>query len=101
MFLRTRLLLYLLGWTAMVAGTSLLLPVPFSVMDGDGLYWAFLLSAAALLSLGGYAVRAGREHPERLLVREGACFLVGTWILLTVTAALPLAPRQERADGAE
>ncbi len=42
-----------------------------------------------MLSMGGFAVRSGREHPERLLVREGACFLVGTWILLTVTAALP------------
>lgn len=89
MFLRTRLLLYLLGWTAVAAGVSLLLPVPLSVADGDGFWRAFALSAALLLSLGGFAARAGREHPERLLVREGACFLVGTWILLTATAMLP------------
>ncbi len=87
--MRTRLLLYLLGWTAMVAGVSLLLPVPVSVSEGDGFCWAFVLSAAVLMLLGGWAARAGREHPERLLVREGACFLVGTWILLTVTASLP------------
>lgn len=73
----------------MVAGTALLLPVPVSALDGDGLSWAFVVSAAIMLSMGGFAVRSGREHPERLLVREGACFLVGTWILLTVTAALP------------
>ena len=73
----------------MAAGASLFLPVPISVADGDGLYWAFVLSAAVLLSLGGWAVRKGREHPERVLVREGACFLVGTWILLTATATLP------------
>ncbi len=73
----------------MVAGAALLLPVPVSLLDGDGLYRTFLFSAALLLAAGGWAVRAGRLHPERLLVREGACFLVGTWILLTVTAALP------------
>lgn len=73
----------------MVAGTALLLPVPVSALDGDGLSWAFVVSAAIMLSMGGFAMRSGREHPERLLVREGACFLVGTWILLTVTAALP------------
>ncbi len=73
----------------MVAGTALLLPVPVSALDGDGLSWAFVVSSAIMLSMGGFAVRSGREHPERLLVREGACFLVGTWILLTVTAALP------------
>ena len=73
----------------MVAGTALLLPVPVSALGGDGLSWAFVVSAAIMLSMGGFAVRSGREHPERLLVREGACFLVGTWILLTVTAALP------------
>ena len=87
--MRTRLLLYLLGWTAIVAGASLFLPVPISVADGDGFCWAFVLSAAVLLSLGGWAVRKGRGHPERVLVREGACFLVGTWILLTATATLP------------
>ena len=32
---------------------------------------------------------AGREHPERLLVREGACMLVSMWCLLTATAMLP------------
>ena len=73
----------------MAAGMSLLLPVPISVADGDGLYWVFVLSGAVLLSLGACAARAGREHPERVLVREGACFLVGTWVLWTVTAALP------------
>ena len=73
----------------MAAGASLFLPVPVSVSDGDGLSWAFVLSGAVLLSLGVCAVRAGREHPERLVVREGACFLVGTWILLTMTAMLP------------
>ena len=89
MFLRTRLLLYLLGWIAIAAGASLLLPVPISAAEGDGLCWAFVLSAAALLLPGACAVRAGRRHPERLLVREGACFLVGIWIILTGTAALP------------
>ncbi len=73
----------------MVAGTALLLPVPVSALDGDGLSWAFVVSSAIMLSMGGFAVRSGREHPERLLVREGAWFLVGTWVLLTVTAALP------------
>ncbi len=73
----------------MAAGASLFLPVPVSVSDGDGLSWAFVLFGAVLLSLGVCAVRAGREHPERLVVREGACFLVGTWILLTMTAMLP------------
>ena len=87
--MRTRLLLYLLGWIAIAAGASLLLPVPISAAEGDGLCWAFLLSAAALLLPGVCAVRAGRRHPERLLVREGACFLVGIWIILTGTAALP------------
>ena len=87
--MRTRLLLYLLGWTAMTAGASLCLPIPVSVADGDGLSWVFVLSATVLLLPGAFAVRAGRGHPERVLVREGACFLVGTWVLLTVTAALP------------
>ena len=87
--MRTRLLLYLLGWTAVAAGAALCLPIPVSVADGDGLCWTFILSAAALFFLGACAARAGREHPERVLVREGACFLVGTWILLTATAALP------------
>ncbi len=86
---RTRLLLYLLGWTAMVDGAALILPVPVSVADDDGLCWIFAFSAATLLALGGFAAWKGREHPERLLVREGACFLVGAWILLTVTAAMP------------
>ncbi len=73
----------------MVDGAALFLPVPLSLRDGDGLQGAFLLSAALLLLAGGWAVRAGRVHPERLLVREGACFLMGSWVLLTVTAALP------------
>ena len=59
------------------------MPVPISAAEGDGLCWAFVLSAAALLLPGACAVRAGRGHPERLLVREGACFLVGIWIILT------------------
>jgi trk system potassium uptake protein TrkH len=98
-------LLYLLGWTAMAAGAALCLPVPFSFVDGDGLCWAFALSAAVLFILGACAVRAGRGPPERVLVREGACFLVGTWILLTVTAALPyflagaLSPADAWAEG--
>ena len=73
----------------MTSGVALLLPVPFSLVEGDGLLWAFVLPAVVFLLIGGAMARAGREHPERILVREGACVLVGAWCLLTVTAMLP------------
>ncbi len=87
--MRTRLLLYLLGWTAAIAGLMMFLPVPVAIAENDGFAWAFALPGALFMGAGIWAAHRGREHPERLLVREGACFLVGNWILLTVSAALP------------
>ena len=87
--MRTRLFLYLLGWVSIEAGAALLLPAPFSLADGDGILWAFVLPAVCFFAVGFRMVHAGREHPERVLVREGACLLVGAWLLLTVSASLP------------
>ena len=73
----------------MTSGAALVLPVPVSLADGDGLWRAFAIPAAFFFLLGGAMARAGKVHPERVLVREGACVLVGAWCLLTVTAMLP------------
>ncbi|MBQ9376259.1 MAG: TrkH family potassium uptake protein [Schwartzia sp.] len=87
--MRTRLFLYLLGWVSIEAGAALLLPAPFSLADGDGILWAFVLPAVCFFAVGFRMVHAGREHPERVLVREGACALVGAWLLLTAAATMP------------
>ena len=73
----------------MTSGAVLFLPVPFSLAAGDGLWRVFAFPAGAFFLVGGAMARAGREHPERILVREGACVLVGMWCLLTATAMLP------------
>ena len=87
--MRTRLFLYLMGRLSIGTGAALLLPVPFSLAAGDGLLWAFILPAAAFLAMGVWMAREGREHPERVLVHEGAYFLVWAWLLLTAAAMLP------------
>ena len=73
----------------MTSGAALLLPVPFSLAAGDGAVLAFVLPSMVFFLLGGLLARAGREHPERVLVREGAYFLVGAWLVLTAAAMLP------------
>ena len=87
--MRTRLLLHLLGWITMTSGAALVLPVPVSLAEGDGLWPAFAIPAVFFFLFGGAMAWAGRQHPERVLVRAGACVLVGAWCLLTTTATLP------------
>lgn len=89
--MRERLLLFLFGWLLTAAGAALVLPGLLSLWDGDGYAAAFFGPACGALALGWAARRAGRRHPESVLTREGACFLVGVWPTLGLAAMLPYA----------
>lgn len=81
------LLMNLFGRVITLSGILLLLPLPISFFCGSPS--AFLMPAIFSLALGLTLTRAGRAHRERILVREGACFLVGVWVYLPLISMMP------------
>ena len=84
-----KLLMFLLGRVALLAGTALLLPLGLAFFEGAPGQAAFAESALLMLVSGLVLTLAGRDHQRKVMVREGALLLVLVWALLGIAGMLP------------
>lgn len=82
--------LRVLGLLLMLFSSAYLLPLACSLTYGDGQHWNFLASMAVNLAVG-VALWALTRHAKRdVQPREGFLLVTLTWVLMSVTATLPL-----------
>jgi len=84
-----KLLMFILGRIALLAGVALLLPLGLAVAEQAPGQAAFAEAALLMLGLGLFLALAGRDHQRKVMVREGALLLLLVWLLLGITGMLP------------
>ena len=83
-----RLTLHVLGGLLLFLGAALLVPIPFSLLYGDGQWLAFLLSAVVTAATGGLLFTRFRRRDE-VTLREGFAVVTFTWIAFAAFGGLP------------
>ena len=82
-------LVRVLGALGVFLAAVLLVPVPLSIVDGDGVHGALLGAAALALCGGATGIFATRRARPELSHREGFAVVTLGWILFGVIGALP------------
>ncbi len=78
-----------LGALAVALAAVLLVPLPLSLSDRDGVHTAFLVSSAFSGGLGGALLAGTRGRSPELTHREGFAVVTLGWVLFGVVGALP------------
>ncbi len=78
-----------LGALAVALAAVLLVPLPLSLSDRDGVHTAFLVSSALSGGLGGILLAGARGRSPELTHREGFAVVTLGWVLFGVVGALP------------
>ncbi len=78
-----------LGALAVALAAVLLVPLPLSLSDRDGVHTAFLVSSALSGGLGGMCLAGTRGRSPDLTHREGFAVVTLGWVLFGVVGALP------------
>ena len=81
-------IIYVLGTLLMVTGSSMLLPLVFSLYYNEGDFAALAISAAVTLAAGLPLWRGFRKYHE-LNIKDGFFIAVFGWILISAVSALP------------
>ena len=81
-------IIYVLGTLLIVTGSSMLLPLVFSLYYNEGDFAALAVSAGATLAAGLPLWRGFREYHE-LNIKDGFFIAVFGWILISAVSALP------------
>lgn len=89
MIIMPKLLLFLLGRTALLAGCGFLLPLVAALIERSPLTMVFAMAALFSLALGILLCALCHQHRSRLSIREGAAFLLLAWLELTGLGMLP------------
>ena len=84
-----RVLVYLLGQVAILAGVSAVLPLLYALWHGSAEVPAFVAEVLLVLTLGEVMIRVGREHPQKVELLDAAALLVFLWPFASVLGALP------------
>ncbi|MBI5014018.1 MAG: TrkH family potassium uptake protein [Deltaproteobacteria bacterium] len=78
-----------LGVLSVFLAGVLLLPVPLSLVDADGVHGAFLAASALAGGLGGGLLAATRRTRPEMALREGFAVVTLGWLLFGILGALP------------
>jgi len=81
-------IIYVLGTLLIVTGSSMVLPLVFSLYYNEGDFAALAISAAAALAVGLPLWRGFRKYHE-LNIKDGFFIAVFGWILISAVSALP------------
>jgi len=81
---------YVLGLLLATFALAYLLPAGCSLLEGDGLWPQFLLSAAITAAAGAVLAAACWRGRGQLKPRDGFLLVTLAWVLLPAAAALPL-----------
>ena len=79
----------LMGRMALLMGVALLIPFVASVWWQEPESWLFLLPAGFSLLLGAGLCRLFKAPLRQLTLREGALFIVFSWVLMGIIGAMP------------
>lgn len=82
--------LRVLGILMMVFALAMGLPLAVSWLQGDGVWWVYLVSMGATLGAGALLWWSLRRHDRELQPRHGVMLVTLVWVLLPLFAALPL-----------
>ena len=82
------LTLHILGSLLLFLGVTLFAPLPFSFYYGDGVWLAFIFSAASCFVVGGLLFMFCKS-PKELSIREGFAVVTFGWMVFAVFGALP------------
>ncbi len=84
-----RLLVYLLGQTAILTGVAALFPLFYALWHGSAEVPAFVAEVLLVMTLGEVMLRVGREHPQKMELLDAAAVLVFLWPFESLLGALP------------
>ncbi|MDH4425696.1 MAG: potassium transporter TrkG [Acidovorax sp.] len=82
--------LRVLGMLVMIFASTLLLPMGVSWWTRDGIWFVYLMSMGATVSLGAWLWWTFRVFRRELQPRHGVMLVSLVWLLLPLSAALPL-----------
>jgi trk system potassium uptake protein TrkH len=82
--------LRVLGMLVMIFASTLLLPMAVSWWTRDGIWFVYLMSMGATVSLGAWLWWTFRVFRRELQPRHGVMLVSLVWLLLPLSAALPL-----------
>ncbi len=82
--------LRVLGMLVMIFASTLLLPMAVSWWTRDGIWFVYLMSMGATVSLGAWLWWSFRVFRRELQPRHGVMLVSLVWLLLPLSAALPL-----------
>ncbi len=83
-----RLTLHVLGGLLLFLAATLIVPIPFALVYGDGQWDAFVLSAAVTGGSGAFLFRYFRRRDE-VSLREGFAIVTFAWIAFALFGGLP------------
>jgi len=82
--------LRVLGMLVMIFASTLLLPMAVSWWTRDGIWFVYLLSMGATVSVGAWLWWSFRVFRRELQPRHGVMLVSLVWLLLPLSASLPL-----------
>ncbi len=83
-----RMILYILGMLLMFQSAFLVIPILTALIYSEPALWAYLAVAAGCL-LSGFLITRWKPKKKNLYARDGFVIVALSWILLSVTGALP------------
>lgn len=83
-----RMIVYILGMLLMFQAAFLMIPSLTAAIFGESALWAYLAVAAGCL-LCGFLITRWKPKKKNLYARDGFVIVSLSWILLSVTGALP------------
>lgn len=86
--MNTSMIIYVLGWILNAEAAMMVLPLITGIIYGEDAVWSFVITIAICLFLGLTMVLKGPKN-RIFYVREGFVSVALSWILLSLTGALP------------
>ncbi len=83
-----RMILYILGMLLMFQSAFLVIPVLTALLYGEAVVWVYLAVAAGCLG-AGFLITRWKPAKKTLYAREGFLIVALSWIVLSITGALP------------
>ena len=81
-------IIYILGWILQVEGVFMLLPVLVALIYGEEIGFMYLAVSAACF-IAGFIITKFKTKKEAFYAREGFVMVALSWIILSLTSAIP------------
>ena len=89
MVLNFRAVAYTLAILVLFLGVALLLPMGVGLYFGEDIWWAFAVTSAGAILLGGLAWVLRDKKESELQIREGFAIVALAWVILSAVGAMP------------